>query len=141
MINTSKLIMSAMKNMEASLEKETTLTVLREIKTKESLLREPLTAEIQYNWLKKMAKEREESAETYAKAERIDLANKEFFELARIKDLMKFLEKELPKQLTKEEILTIIKNEKFASIKECMMYFSKIPGCDKKLVSEIFKSK
>lgn len=141
MINTSKLIMSAMKNMEASLEKETTLTVLREIKTKESLLREPLTAEIQYNWLKKMAKEREESAETYAKAERIDLANKEFFELARIRDLMKFLEKELPKQLTKEEILAIIKNEKFASIKECMMYFSKIPGCDKKLVSEIFKSK
>ena len=141
MINTSKLIMSAMKNMEASLEKETTLTVLREIKTKESLLREPLTAEIQYNWLKKMSKEREESAETYAKAERIDLANKEFFELARIRDLMKFLEKELPKQLTKEEILAIIKNEKFASIKECMMYFSKIPGCDKKLVSEIFKSK
>lgn len=141
MINTSKLIMSAMKNMEASIEKETTLTVLREIKTKESLLREPLTAEIQYNWLKKMAKEREESAETYAKAERIDLANKEFFELARIRDLMKFLEKELPKQLTKEEILAIIKNEKFASIKECMMYFSKIPGCDKKLVSEIFKSK
>lgn len=141
MINTSKLIMSAMKNMEASLEKETTLTVLREIKTKESLLREPLTAEIQYNWLKKMAKEREESAETYAKAERIDLANKEFFELARIRDLMKFLEKELPKQLTKEEIIAIIKNEKFASIKECMMYFSKIPGCDKKLVSEIFKSK
>lgn len=141
MINTSKLIMSAMKNMEASLEKETTLTVLREIKTKESLLREPLTAEIQYNWLKKMAKEREESAETYAKAERIDLANKEFFELARIRDLMKFLEKELPKQLTKEEILAIVKNEKFASIKECMMYFSKIPGCDKKLVSEIFKSK
>lgn len=141
MINTSKLIMSAIKNMEASLEKETTLTVLREIKTKESLLREPLTAEIQYNWLKKMAKEREESAETYAKAERIDLANKEFFELARIRDLMKFLEKELPKQLTKEEILAIIKNEKFASIKECMMYFSKIPGCDKKLVSEIFKSK
>lgn len=133
--------MSAMKNMEASLEKETTLTVLREIKTKESLLREPLTAEIQYNWLKKMSKEREESAETYAKAERIDLANKEFFELARIRDLMKFLEKELPKQLTKEEILAIIKNEKFASIKECMMYFSKIPGCDKKLVSEIFKSK
>ncbi len=141
MINTSKLIMSAMKNMEASLEKETTLTVLREIKTKESLLREPLTAEIQYNWLKKMAKEREESAETYVKAERIDLANKEFFELARIRDLMKFLEKELPKQLTKEEILAIVKNEKFASIKECMMYFSKIPGCDKKLVSEIFKSK
>lgn len=141
MINTSKLIMSAMKNMEASLEKETTLTVLREIKTKESLLREPLTAEIQYNWLKKMAKEREESAETYTKAERIDLANKEFFELARIRDLMKFLEKELPKQLTKEEILAIVKNEKFASIKECMMYFSKIPGCDKKLVSEIFKSK
>lgn len=133
--------MSAMKNMEASLEKETTLTVLREIKTKESLLCEPLTAEIQYNWLKKMAKEREESAETYAKAERIDLANKEFFELARIRDLMKFLEKELPKQLTKEEILAIVKNEKFASIKECMMYFSKIPGCDKKLVSEIFKSK
>lgn len=96
MINTSKLIMSAMKNMEASLEKETTLTVLREIKTKESLLREPLTAEIQYNWLKKMAKEREESAETYAKAERIDLANKEFFELARIRDLMKFLETEPP---------------------------------------------
>ncbi len=141
MINTSKLIMSAMKNMEASLEKETTLTVLREIKTKESLLREPLTAEIQYSWLKKMAKEREESAETYAKAERIDLANKEFFELARIRDLMKFLEKELPKALTKEEIIAIIDKEKFTSIRDCMMYFSKIPGCDKKLVSELFKQK
>ena len=104
MIDTSKLIASAMKNMDKSLEKETTLTVLREIKTKESLLREPLTAEIQYNWLKKMAKEREASFEIYVKAKRADLANKEYFELARIKDLMQYLEKELPKSLTKEEI-------------------------------------
>ena len=94
MIDTPKLIASAMKNMDKSLEKETTLTVLRELKTKESLLREPLTAEIQYNWLKKMAKEREASFEIYVKAERTDLANKEYFELARIKDLMQYLEKE-----------------------------------------------
>lgn len=140
MIDTSKLIASAMKNMDKSLEKETTLTVLRELKTKESLLREPLTAEIQYNWLKKMAKEREASFEIYVKAERTDLANKEYFELARIKDLMQYLEKELPKSLTKEEIIAIINKEKFASIKDCMTYFSKIPGCDKKLVSEVFRS-
>ena len=54
MLDTAKLIASAIKFMPKSLEKDTTLTVLREIKTKESLLREPLTAEIQYNWLKKM---------------------------------------------------------------------------------------
>ena len=140
MINTPKLIASAMKNMDKSLEKETTLTVLRELKTKESLLREPLTAEIQYNWLKKMAKEREASFEIYVKTERTDLANKEYFELARIKDLMQYLEKELPKTLTKEEIIAIINKEKFASIKDCMAYFSKISGCNKKLVSEVFRS-
>ena len=101
MLDTAKLIASAIKFMPKSLEKDTTLTVLREIKTKESLLREPLTAEIQYNWLKKMEKERESSFKTYVDANRPDLANKEYFELARIKDLMKHLEKELPKSLTK----------------------------------------
>ena len=54
MLDTAKLIASAIKFMPKSLEKDTTLTVLREIKTKESLFREHLTAEIQYNWLKKM---------------------------------------------------------------------------------------
>lgn len=139
MLDTAKLIASAIKFMPKSLEKDTTLTVLREIKTKESLLREPLTAEIQYNWLKKMEKERESSFKTYVDANRTDLANKEYFELARIKDLMKHLEKELPKSLTKEEIIAIINKEKFASIKECMAYFSKTQ-CDKKLVSEVFRS-
>ncbi len=41
--------------------------------------------------------------------------------------------------LTKEEIIAIINKEKFASIKECMAYFSKMQ-CDKKLVSEVFRS-
>ena len=54
MLDTAKLIASAIKFMPKSLEKDTTLTVLQEIKTKESLFREHLTAEIQYNWLKKM---------------------------------------------------------------------------------------
>lgn len=54
MLDTTKLIISAIRFMPKSLEKDTTLTVLQEIKTKESLFREHLTAEIQYNWLKKM---------------------------------------------------------------------------------------
>ena len=54
MLDTTKLIIAAIRSMPKSLEKDTTLTVLQEIKTKESLFREHLTAEIQYNWLKKM---------------------------------------------------------------------------------------
>ena len=54
MLDTTNLIISAIRFMPKSLEKDTTLTVLQEIKTKESLFREHLTAEIQYNWLKKM---------------------------------------------------------------------------------------
>ena len=93
MLDTTKLIISAIRFMPKSLEKDTTLTVLQEIKTKESLFREHLTAEIQYNWLKKMEKERESSFKTYIDAKITDLANKEYFELARIKDLMKYLKK------------------------------------------------
>ena len=56
MLDTTKLIISAIRFMPKSLEKDTTLIVLRKIKTKESLLRELFTAEIQYNWLKNMEK-------------------------------------------------------------------------------------
>lgn len=135
----SKLIASAMKIMEKSEEKDATLIVLRELKTKESLLREPMTAEIQYNWLKKMKKEREDSMHTYVNNGRKDLAQKEFFELVRINEMMTILTAELPKQMSKDEIIAIFNKEKFATIKDCMMYFSKIKGCDKKLVSEVFR--
>lgn len=139
MHNFSKLIASAMKIMEKSEEKDATLIVLRELKTKESLLREPMTAEIQYNWLKKMKKEREDSMHTYVNNGRKDLAQKEFFELVRINEMMTILTAELPKQMSKDEIIAIINKEKFATIKDCMMYFSKIKDCDKKLVSEVFR--
>lgn len=141
MHNFSKLIASAMKVMKDCDEKTATLIVLRELKTKESLLREPMTAEIQYNWLSKMKKERESSIEIYAKAGRKDLAQKEFYELARINEMMVILENELPKQMTKDEILAIFNKEQFSSIKDCMKYFSTIKNCDKKLVSELFKNR
>ena len=140
MHNFTQLIASAMKVMKKSPEKDATLTVLRELKTKESLLQEPMTAKIQYNWLSKMKKERETALHMYIDANRKDLAEKEFFELARINEMIAIIETELPKQLTEEEIIAIFNKEKFLSIKECMIYFSKIDNCDKKLIVKLFNN-
>lgn len=51
------------------------------------------------------------------------------------------LEQFIPKQLTEDQIETIIKQERFASIKDCMGFFKELYAglYDGKVVSKIFK--
>lgn len=103
MLDVSRLLIEAMKRQFPN--KDAYLTVLRELKTKLTLLAktEKVTVEAQYKFLKKMEKERVDSKLTYIQNERYDLANKERNELTAIKQLLTEVEKEMPKQLSEDE--------------------------------------
>lgn len=103
MLDVSKLLVETMKRQFPN--KEAYLVVLRELKTKLTVLAktEKVTVETQYKFLKKMEKEREDSKQTYVQNERFDLAMKERDELSAIKQLLTEVEKEMPKQLSENE--------------------------------------
>ena len=103
MLDVSKLLVETMKRQFPN--KEAYLVVLRELKTKLTVLAktEKVTVETQYKFLKKMEKEREDSKQTYVQNERFDLAIKERDELSAIKQLLTEVEKEMPKQLSENE--------------------------------------
>lgn len=102
---------------------------------------EQLTDEEVINVLNKAAKQRKDSIEMYEKANRIDLLEKEKKELEIIMSY-------LPKQLTNDEILEIIKNEAKELNVTSMKDMSKLMGsvmpklkgkADGKVVSELVK--
>lgn len=103
MLDVSRLLIEAMKRQFPN--KEAYLVVLRELKTKLTVLAktEKVTIENQYKFLKKMEKEREDSKIIYVSQNRFDLANKERDELSAIKQLLTEVEKEMPKQLSEDE--------------------------------------
>lgn len=103
MLDVSKLLVETMKRQFPN--KEAYLVVLRELKTKLTVLAktEKVTVENQYKFLKKMEKEREDSKQVYTSQNRLDLAKKEENELIAIKQLLSEVEREMPKQLSEEE--------------------------------------
>lgn len=95
--------------------------------------------DIQYKILKKMLKARLESMEIYI-SKSLDLYSKERNESEIIKKYINQIQKELPKQLTENQILTILKEQKFSNIANCMKWFSeKYPQQDKKQISILFR--
>lgn len=142
MLNISKLLVESMKRHFNN--RDAVLAVLRELKTKETLLAktESRSAEMQYKLLKKMQSEREDALKIYQDNNRIELANKEKNELIAINQFISLVQEFLPKQMTEAEIKSEILNNKTDSwtIRDVMQYFkTKYPLTDKKLVSKIAK--
>ena len=142
MINIIKEKHSAMR-MSPSIEKDALITVLNEIRTIETLETSEITAEKQYKWFKKISNSRETTMEIYKSNNRIDLYNKEKAELDVINHYLEILEKELPKQLSDDEVKNIIiklKTEKNFKIGDIMRYFNQnYPNQDKAKISQIFR--
>ena len=103
------IINSELKNSMLSSTKEKTSTLrlmLAAIKEREIIARENqenINDTIVMDVLSKMVKQRLESAEIYKKNDRLELANKEEYEIEVIREF-------LPKQLTEQEIRNIIVN-------------------------------
>jgi hypothetical protein len=114
------------------------------IKNKEIDMRpDPITEEEVMGVIKRMIKQRKESAEQYQAANRQDLVDKEMAEL-------KILETYLPAQMAKEQVEAIvtatIAELKASSVKDMgpvmKAVIAKTAGqADNKMVSEIIKSK
>ena len=116
--------------------------VLGELKTKQKDITGEITSEVQYKILSKMLKEREESKMIYIKNNRFDLANKERDEESVLRALLDELQGDLPKQLSDDEVLNIIKEQSFASIGDCMKWFKvNHPNQDKKQIVRLFNGK
>ena len=97
------------------------LGVLRLIKTEFSEFEnakdaKELTKEVETNILNKMVKQRNDSIQKFTEAGRLDLVKQE-------QDEKEFILTFLPKQLSEETIITIIKDLNFSSIGECMGFF------------------
>ena len=117
------------------------------MKTKFKDIKEDITVDIQNKMLTKMKKDRENSINIYEEAfakTSSDIAkenlDKSKNELDVITDFLSEIEKDMPKQLTENEVIDIIKKNGFPNIGECMKWFSKnYPAQDKKMISQIFK--
>lgn len=145
MIDVSKLIISTMKGEIFSStpeEKAAARQVLAEMKTKYIDIREEITSAIQYKLLTKMANDRSKAAEIYKSAGREDMYAKEMTEYSVIKSLIAEVEKDLPKQMSEEDILNKIKeiaaNQSPINIGLIMKAFKELPA-DKSLVSKLAK--
>ena len=123
--------------MNQSLEKDSAIIVLNEIRTIE------ITTQMQYKWFEKMLANRNTAANIYKNQNRNDLYEKENAEAEVIKNYMKILEKDMPKQLTEDEVKEIIiqlKREHSYTIGDIMKYFTKAyPNQNKASVSKIYK--
>lgn len=118
------------------------LDVYRLIKAKEMELKTAKNAKAyddaaQVNMLRKMVKEREESAKIYEKNGRNDLASKEYAEVIVIKEL-------LPAEISEEDIEKYV-NEEFPEIRQKEMGFrikcvkDKFPTADGAVIASIIK--
>lgn len=129
--------------MNQSLEKDSAIIVLNEIRTIEMLERSEITTQMQYKWFEKMLANRNTAANIYKNQNRNDLYEKENAEAEVIKNYMKILEKDMPKQLTEDEVKEIIiqlKREHSYTIGDIMKYFTKAyPNQNKASVSKIYK--
>ena len=121
--------------------------VLSEMKTKFKDIKESITVDIQNKMLIKMKKDRENSVNIYEEAfakTASDIAkenlDKSKNELNVINTFLSEIEKDMPKQLTENEVINIIKENNFSNIGDCMKWFSKnYPAQDKIMISQIFK--
>lgn len=142
MIDVTKKIVEWMKS-EKGVVRDATLTVLREMKTKYVDIREEITNDIQYKMLKKMKADRQKSLDIYESNNRLDLAQKERDEVNAIISLMEELEKDMPKQMTENEIqetLNKIKEENGKiEMKAVMSYFTTL-NVDKSVVAKLAKN-
>lgn len=129
--------------MNQSLEKDSAIIVLNEIRTIEMLERSEITTQMQYKWFEKMLANRNTAANIYKNKNRNDLYEKENAEAEVIKNYMKILEKDMPKQLTEDEVKEIIiqlKREHSYTIGDIMKYFTKAyPNQNKATISKIYK--
>ena len=124
------------------IENKAARQIFSEIKTKYVDIREEITSEIQYKIIKKMLNDRNKCIEIYREAYRADLLIKEEIEANICNELLKELEKDLPKMMTEEEI-----REKINEIMSCNsgsnigMIMKSFAGlnADKSLVSRIAK--
>lgn len=142
MIDVTKKIVEWMKT-EKGIVRDATLTVLREMKTKYVDIREEITNDIQYKMLKKMKADRQKSIDIYEANNRLDLAQKEKDEVNAITSLIEELEKDMPKQMTENEIqetLNKIKEENGKIEMKTVMACFKTLNADKSVVAKLAKS-
>lgn len=146
MIDVNFLVKQVMRHnlySESELMNKSARQVLAELKTKYVDIKEEITANIQYKLLTKMLNDRIKAAEIYNKANRTDLEEKELSEIYVIKSLISEVEKDLPKQMTEDEIIKkindIILHNPNANIGLIMKEFKDLPA-DKAFVSKIAKA-
>ena len=146
MINVQQLIIDTIKGKIYSSTKEEQAAarqVLAELKTKYVDIKGDITNEIQHKLLTKMSNDREKSIEIYKSANREDKWKIEEFELLVIKSLLAEVEKDMPKQLSEEEITNkineIISNNTNVNIGIIMKNFKDLP-VNKGLVAKIAKN-
>lgn len=146
MIDVNKLIISTRKKeifANSSEENHAAIIVLGEIKTKYVDIREDITPQIQHKLLTKMSNDRSKAIEVYLNAGRADKADAEKQELNIISFLLQEVEKDLPKQMSEQEIVekiqAILSNcNQRPNIGIIMKEFKDLPA-DKALVSKIAK--
>ena len=145
MIDVNFLVKQVMRHeiySDSELMNKSARQVLGELKTKYVDIKEEITAKIQHKLLTKMLNDRSKSAEIYNKANRTDLEEKERSEMFVIKSLISEVEKDLPKQMTEDEInkkiSEIISANSTINIGIIMKAFKELPA-DKALVSKIAK--
>lgn len=146
MIDVNKLIISTRKKeifSSSPEENHAAIIVLGEIKTKYVDIREDITPQIQHKLLTKMSNDRSKAMEVYLNAGRTDKADAEKQELSIISFLLQEVEKDLPKQMSEQEILekiqAILSNcNQRPNIGIIMKEFKDLPA-DKALVSKIAK--
>jgi uncharacterized protein YqeY len=124
------------------LENKSARVILSELKTKYVDIKEEITSELQYKIIKKMSGDRNKSAEIYKEANRTDLYEKEISELNVCNYLLSELEKDLPKQMTEDEIKSkineIIYSNSSANIGIIMKEFKSL-NADNAIVSKFAK--
>lgn len=141
MINVSKNIIDWMKE-ENGVMRDANLLILRELKTKQKDIQGDITNDIQYRFLKKMKADRQKSFDIYSENNRMDLAEKEKNEMMAIDSFLDELEKDMPKQMSSDEIQeflnTIKKDNGKIEMKTVMAYFKNI-NADKSVVAKLAK--
>ena len=130
---------------EASLEKDAAIIVLNEIRTIEMLERGEITSQMQYKWFEKLLSNRDTAANIYKTQNRMDLYNKEKAEAEVIRKYLSELEKDMPKQMTEDEVKEVIVKLKQEHpnymIGDVMKFFAKVyPDQNKAVVSKIFRT-
>lgn len=129
---------------EPSLQKDAALIVLNEIRTIEMLERGEITSKMQHKWFEKMLANRNTAANIYKQQKREDLYEKENAEAEVIKNYMKILENDMPKQLTEDEVkkivIDLIHNHIDYKIGDIMKHFAVVyPDQNKAMVSKIYQ--